>query len=314
MNSGNAGKYLWSVGAAFALVVLMWFTDVQEFWFGLTIATIILVMAWVTIIVPQKQAKNWLMTAIAILAIFAFILPVILRLTMHPHVNRAWRTSSIASRLRITSWLYDPSALARQAHEEHCRDENERLTNGGAGSEIGATLSEIERLVAENPNMGLLTTLQKPRAEMTLDEILALQTSDKPVQRYNALQRTLQIQRENATTVYERCLDSGPKPVKVQKEGTAGQNTTTGQGASHKHELKDLDISSDIKKLKEQVPDITLREVGENSKFFLLCVAGIMFVLAVLFAVVRLHTAVKVFWYGMIFVLIVVFALWVAGI
>ncbi len=84
MNSGTAGKYATSVGGAFLLVVLMKITGVQEFWFGLQIATLILVLAWIITLLPatSKGIKTTMMVVIAIIALIAFVVPIMIAMTM----------------------------------------------------------------------------------------------------------------------------------------------------------------------------------------------------------------------------------------
>jgi len=139
--SGNAKKWMWVVTGSVVGIFLLWAADViQDFGIGITVAAFVLLLELARSFLPQDFKK--MHGAIAAIMIFtvtsAFVVPAFVRIFMPVSVQRAWRTSSIATRMRVISWIYDPEALARYAHEEHCRAENHRLSEG-EGSEIGKT-------------------------------------------------------------------------------------------------------------------------------------------------------------------------------
>ncbi len=215
-------------------------------------------------------------------------------------MKRAWETGSIAQRLGLTRLLYDPTARGREASEEHCRDENERLTNGSKTSEIGKTLQEIEDLVRKNPNMDILMTSPKSLEEMTLKEVLAQEDSTIPHDKYRALQRKLQIQRENAVAEYRRCMGMIAKPVAVihsSKDPKAATATATTPGKK----LKDVDLKKQIDELDLTLGDVIV--IGYS-------LAGILLILSILFAVVRLHKVVNVLFYMALICAIATTILW----
>lgn len=305
MNSGTAGKYGASVAIAFLLVVLMKITGVQEFWFGMQIATLILVLAWIITLLPAtaKGVKTAIMVLIAVTAILAFVLPLTVRLTVSPSVQRSWETSSIAQRLWLSRWLYDPAARAREASEEHCRDENQRLSNGGERSEIGKTLGEIEELVKKNPNMDLLMTARKTPKEMSLKEVLETQNSQKPSDKYRALQRKLQMQRDSAVAEYNRCMGEGEveNPVAATADTPKEPKSTTSAAAN---------LKKKVDKLKADLPQMTGEQVARNAVVIGYALAGILLVLSILFAVVRLHKAVDIFFWVAFFIALATTVLW----
>lgn len=312
MNSGTAGKYAASVAIAFLLVVLMKITGVQEFWFGLQIATLILVLSWIITLLPDaaKSVKTAIMVLIATIAILAFVMPLILRLTMSPSVQRSWETGSIAQRLGLSRWLYDPAARGREASEEHCRDENERLTNGEKTSEIGKTLEKIEDLVRTYPDMDILMTAPKLLEEMSLREVLAQQNSTHVHERYRALQRKLQIQRDNAVAEYKRCMGLIPRP---EVAATAPKEVVPPSATTATAPRKILDFGEEVGKFTSMFSGITWRQLTENSMAFGYSIAGILFVLSILFAIVRFHKMVNFLFYMALFCAIATTILWLGG-
>jgi hypothetical protein len=232
----------------------------------------------------MTRTKKAGVVLICVVSLCVFVVPAFIRILMPKDVQRAWETSKVASYTKLTTWLYKPSARVTRVVEELCRIENDRLTNGGDKSEVGKTLAQIRELVEnQGANLGLLTSIRAYPQKMTIDELLALRKSTKPIDQYYALQRILQIQRVNAEIKYAQCLGEEQKD---------GKNSAAGS------------TSGVIDALQANLREIDLTKVGLVPLLY--AVAGVCAIFSLMCARARLYPTSNGLWY--IAVIVAVFA------
>lgn len=289
MNLGNAGKYAWSVGGAFVLVVILWLAGViEDFGLGITLAALMLGLAWITAFMPTTWtgARKTAIFFVIFIGVCGFIVPTFVRIFLPWDIQMAWKTSELAGRMKIIRLLHDPDALGRHAHETYCRHANRVLTTGYK-SEVAQTLGELKKLEDNNgAALGVLITLEKPVEHMTIDEIVEKSRNEKldPVVRYHNLQRLLQEQRKNAVVAYKNCLDSGPKnktgtqKQKEREEREARQEAEAG----HTHSVKDIskDVADKLSPEQKAAVDRTFAKIMASPRNTVMVIAGFVALVA----------------------------------
>ncbi|TSC61530.1 MAG: hypothetical protein G01um101448_951 [Parcubacteria group bacterium Gr01-1014_48] len=277
-------KYAVVVVISITIVLLLAATKaILDVWFGLMALTVLLALGWIVSILPDEmiRTKKAVIVLISVVSLYVFILPAFIRILMPEDVQRAWKTSSIGRSTKLATWLYDPDARARHNLEELCRVENKRLTSGHKDSEIGRTMGEIRKLVeTHGAKLEVLTNIRTYPKNMTLDELLAMQKSEKAVDQYHAWQGILQIQRNNARAKYDWCMGEIPKPD--------GQQSGTGAG--------DKKVVDSLTTLKKKLPNITWKEIWGDTVPTLFSLAGIFLVLGIVSAFMWFNKTSNLFW------------------
>lgn len=285
---GTAGKkYAVVVVISLTIVLLLAATGaILDLSFGLMALVVLFALGWIVSILPDNmvRTKTLVIVFICLVSLCVFVVPALIQVLMPADVQKAWETSKIGSHTKLATWLYNPDARGGRNLEELCRAENYRLTNGSNGSEIGKTMKKIRELIqTHGADLEVLTDIRKPIKEMTLDQVMKMQDSTKPIDRYRALQQKLLIQRKNAVKEYARCMGK----------------TYTNSGKD-KSEKSDLNIEVDLGALRGKVSGLNLRDIAKQAVPLIYFIAGVSLVLAIMFAFMWFHKTSNFFWCMMV--------------